>query len=294
MSEPWTLRTMIGWIQGDLEKRGFSSPRLDADLIVAHALGLPRVKLYLDLDRPLIESELTAIRGLVERRRRREPMAYLLGEREFYGHVFSVNRDVLIPRPDTEVLVERGLGLLGGELIAGDILDVCTGSGAIALSLLKGAEQRRAVATDLSPAALEIARANAKKLGVIERVRFVQGDLFAALAPTERFALIAINPPYIGRDEMATLMADVRDFEPQLALDAGVDALSFYRRIARDVAAHLARPGALLVEVGATQAAQVAALFADAGLTDLRVHLDYGGNERVVEAWQRDEIAASG
>jgi release factor glutamine methyltransferase len=285
---------MIGWIQGDLEKRGFSSPRLDADLIVAHALGLPRVKLYLDLDRPLIESELTAIRGLVERRRRREPMAYLLGEREFYGHVFSVNRDVLIPRPDTEVLVERGLGLLGGELIAGDILDVCTGSGAIALSLLKGAEQRRAVATDLSPAALEIARANAKKLGVIERVRFVQGDLFAALAPTERFALIAINPPYIGRDEMATLMADVRDFEPQLALDAGVDALSFYRRIARDVAAHLARPGALLVEVGATQAAQVAALFADAGLTDLRVHLDYGGNERVVEAWQRDEIAASG
>lgn len=288
MSEAWTLRKMVGWIQGDLEKRGFSAPRLDADLIVAEALGVPRVKLYLDLDRPLIDPELAAIRALVERRRRHEPMAYLLGEREFFGHSFAVSSDVLIPRPDTEVLVERALAVLAsGEVGEGDVLDVCTGSGAIALSILKGAEGRSALATDLSPSALDVARRNAEALGVADRIRFVQGDLFAPLSAQDQFALIAINPPYIGTDELATLMPDVRDFEPRMALDAGTDALSFYRRIAVQAGAHLSRPGALLVEVGSTQAGQVVELFGAAGLVDLRVHVDYGGNERVVEAWQR-------
>jgi release factor glutamine methyltransferase len=288
MAEHWTLRKMIGWIQADLEKRGFSAPRLDADLIVAQALGIPRVKLYLDLERPLIDAELAGVRALVERRRRHEPMAYLLGEREFFGHSFVVNRDVLIPRPDTEVLVERALAILaGGEVGEGDILDVCTGSGAIALSILKGAADRRAVATDLSSSALATARENAEKLGLTERIRWLEGDLFTPLPQSSKFALIAINPPYIGSDELASLMPDVRDFEPRMALDAGVDALSFYRRIASEAGQFLATPGVLLVEVGSTQAADVANLLREAGFSELRVHLDYGGNERVVEAWQR-------
>ncbi len=286
MSEAWTLRKITHWIQGDLEKRGFSAPRLDADLIVAHALGVERVALYLDLDRPLVESELAAVRALLERRRRHEPMAYLLGEREFYGHAFKVTRDVLIPRPDTETLVERALALLQGDALPGDVLDVCTGSGAIAIAIAK-ATAREVVATDLSAAALAVARENAERLGVADRVRFREGDLFAALGPDARFALIAINPPYIASHELAGLMADVRDFEPHLALDAGGDPLSFYRRIAREAPAYLGRPAALLVEVGFDQAEAVAALFREAGLADVATHKDLGGVERVVEGFMR-------
>src|SRR5688572_6549780 len=132
MAEPWTVRSVIAWTQADFERRGFDSPRLDADLLVARALGLTRMKLFLDLDRPLLDPELAAIRALVERRRKHEPIAYILGEREFYGHKLEVSKDVLIPRPDTETLVERALHLLKHELPEGDVIDLCTGSGAIA------------------------------------------------------------------------------------------------------------------------------------------------------------------
>jgi len=286
MPDPWTVRSVIAWTQSDFERRGLDAPRLDADLLVAHALGLTRIKLFLDLDRPLIDQELAAIRGLVERRRKHEPIAYILGEREFYGHRFEVTPDVLIPRPDTETLVERALGLLARELPAGPVLDVCTGSGAIAVTLALGSD-RQLVASDISPEALAVAGRNAARLGVTGRVELVRGDMFGALREPSLFACITINPPYIGVDELPTLQPDVRDHEPRLALDAGEDALSFYRRIAVEAPGFLLPRGALLVEVGAGQAAAVRALFEANGFVEVTTHRDLGGIERVVEARAR-------
>jgi release factor glutamine methyltransferase len=286
LTEPWTVRRVIAWIQGDFERRSIDSARLEADLIVAHVLALKRIALFLDLDRPLMDSELSRIRQLVERRRGHEPMAYILGEREFYGRPFSVNRAVLIPRPDTETLVERALQFLRASSLEGGVLDLCVGSGAVAVSLAAELPQRRVLATDLSPEALAVARQNAERHGLGERIEFRQGDLFQPIGAEERFACITVNPPYIGSDEMATLAADVRDFEPRLALDAGQDALVFYRRLAREAGAHLLPGGMLLAEVGYTQAEAVMALWKEAHFEDVCVHRDLGGIPRVVTGTQ--------
>jgi release factor glutamine methyltransferase len=285
MSETWTVRRLIDWITSDLTKRGIDSARLDADLLVSKALGVKRIALYLDLDRPFVSSELAAVRALVERRRKREPMAYILGEREFYSRAFVVNGNVLIPRPDTELLVERAI--LALRTREGPLLDLCTGSGAVAVTVLAELPERTGVASDISEAALTVARENAGRHGVLERVSLRHGDMFAVLEEAERFACITVNPPYIGSHEMPGLLPDVRDFEPHLALDAGKDALLFYRRIAEQAAQHLVDDGVLLVEVGMGQAEDVRALFEAAGLTDLAIHRDLAGIERVVEAHKR-------
>jgi release factor glutamine methyltransferase len=282
MAEAWTVRRVIAWTQADFERRGIESARLDADLIVAHALGLKRIALYLDLDRPLIDGELSQIRQLVERRRVREPMAYILGEREFYGRAFEVNRDVLIPRPDTETLVEHVLAFLGGAAPEGPVLDLCVGSGAIAVTLAAEHPARSFVATDISAAALSVAGRNAARHGVNERLSLRQGDLFGALKADEQFACMTVNPPYIGTEEFESLLSDVREFEPRLALDAGTDALLFYRRLAQAASRHLLPGGAIFAEVGYTQAQAVAALWAEAGLIQVRTYRDLAGVERVV------------
>ncbi|HEX6241959.1 MAG TPA: peptide chain release factor N(5)-glutamine methyltransferase [Polyangiales bacterium] len=282
MAEAWTVRRVITWLYGDLQKRGIDSARLEADLLVAHALKQKRLALYLDLDRPLEDAELRTVRALVERRRAFEPIAYILGEREFYGRGFEVNRDVLIPRPDTETLVEQALLTLRSGDDAARVLDLCTGSGAVALTLAAELPARRILATDVSAAALSVATRNAERLGLSERVELRQGDLFAAVPAGERFAAITANPPYVGAEELLTLAPDVRDHEPALALDAGADALSFYRRIAQDAPRFLAPGASLLVEVGYTQASAVQALFSAAGLLEVRSAKDLAGTERVV------------
>jgi release factor glutamine methyltransferase len=268
---------MVAWMQADFEKRGIWSARLEADLLVAHALGVKRIALFLDPERPLIDAELKAIRALVERRRAHEPIAYILGEREFYGRSFEVNADVLIPRPDTESVIESAKEYLRSAP-AGRLLDLCTGSGAIAITLALESK-REAVATDLSPRALAVARRNAERHGLA--LTLLEGDLFTAVPPA-KFACITINPPYIPAADIAGLDADVRDHEPRLALDGGADGLDFYRRIAREVGPYLA--GGLFVEVGIQQAAAVGALFAEAGLHDVRAHKDLNGVDRVVSA----------
>jgi release factor glutamine methyltransferase len=282
MAEAWTVRRVVAWMQADLAKRGIDSARLDADLLVAHALKLKRLALYLDLDRPLEDQELGMIRALVERRRGFEPIAYILGEREFYGRGFEVSKDVLIPRPDTETLVEQTLLCLRAQDDAGRVLDLCTGSGAVALTLAAELPERRVLGTDVSSAALAVAARNVERLQLTERVELSLGDLFGAVPAEERFAAITANPPYIGAEELATLEPDVRDHEPRLALDAGADALSFYRRIVADAPSHLQEGGSLLVEVGYTQADAVRALFEAAGLCEVRSAKDLAGTERVV------------
>jgi release factor glutamine methyltransferase len=246
-------------------------------LLVAHALGVKRIALFLDPDRPLNELELGKIRALVERRRAKEPIAYILGEREFFSRTFEVDQSVLIPRPDTETLIEQARDFLK-DAPEGRVLDVCTGSGAIAVTL--ALESKRAlVATDLSGAALAVARKNAARHGVA--IDFYEGDLFAPV-PAEKFACVTINPPYIPRGDIAGLDADVRDHEPRMALEGGADGLDFYRRIAHDVEPYLTEGGALFVEIGIGQAAAVSELFA--GFPDVRVTRDLNGIERVVSA----------
>lgn len=260
-----------------------ASPRLDAELLVAHALGCDRVKLYMELDRPWLDSELATARELLKRRRGFEPIAYIRGEREFYGRPFKVDRRVLIPRPDTETLVERALALLPTDREV-RVLDLCTGSGAIGVTLAAELPLARVDATDISADALDVARDNALQLGVSERVTFHVGDLFDAVPANTTYDLIACNPPYIDHAERASLARDITDHEPALALFAEAAGLAFYRRLATDVSSRLVPGGVVLLEVGAGQAEQVIELLrAQPTLQDVCSHVDLGGVERVVE-----------
>jgi release factor glutamine methyltransferase len=279
----WTIRSLLAWIAQDFGALGIASPRLDAELLVGFALGLPRVKLYLDLDRPLGPDELAQVRSLVVRRRKREPVAYILGDREFYRRSFEVSPVVLIPRPDTETLIERAL-----ELVAADsparVLDLCTGSGAIAITLAAERPAASVIGTDLSASALEVARRNAERHGVTARCEFLEGDLFAPLPAAARFELIVANPPYIPEPELATLQPEIRDFEPRLALASGGDGLTHLGRLCESTRGYLEPGGSLLFEVGLGQAAQVQRWLEERGFDQVRAHKDLGGIERVVEA----------
>lgn len=267
----------------DFKSQGLGTPRLDAELLIAHVLGVDRVRLYMDLERPLSSSELAAVKALVVRRRQREPVAYLIGQREFYRREFKVTPAVLIPRPDTETLIERACALLP-EAEPRRVLDLCTGSGAIAVTLAAERPSLSVVATDLSEAALEVARENARTHGVEERIELRRGDLFDALAEGEAFDLVAANPPYIAEDELPQLAAELQH-EPRLALTSGPEGLDVITRLCAEVDRYLKPGGSLLFEVGAGQAPRVLQLLAaNPRLTGATTHSDLGGIERVVEA----------
>lgn len=280
-AETWTLRRIVRWMTDDFQKRGVGSARLDAELLAAHALGIDRVSLFMDLDRPLDVRELEAIRALVPRRRRREPMAYILGRREFWGLDMKVGPSVLVPRPETELLVERSLPHLPEDAEVRH-LDLCTGSGCVAIALATERPMAQVVATDLSEDALEIARTNSVAHGVDGRVELLRGDLFAPLAGRV-FDVITANPPYLAARELDECEPDVRDFEPRLALVAGEGGLEVVARLAAGLDAHLAPTGHAFFEVGAGQAAPAAALFRAQGFVT-EIHLDLARIERVVEA----------
>ena len=274
----WTVLEVIRWTAARFTERSLPTPRLDAEILVAHALALPRVQLYVQFDRPLTPGELADIRALIKRRQAGESVAYLVGKKEFWGIDFSVDARVLVPRPDTETLIEEARERLAG-VESPRIVDVGTGSGAIALTLAKLFPAAAVVAVDLSPGALEVARANAERLGLA--VTFLEGDLDAPLAAHAPFSLIAANLPYIPSGEMATLPAEVKS-EPALALDGGADGLALVRRLVTTAPALLAPGGALVLEIGAGQAAATAELLGAAGLSDVRVRRDLGGIDRVV------------
>jgi release factor glutamine methyltransferase len=281
--EPWTIRRVIAWATDDLKKRGHPSPRLDAELLLGKVLELPRVRLVIDADRPLSKEELAAYRALHTRRRAGEPVAYLLGVREFYGRPFRVDARVLIPRPDTEILVEVALARTDFCSLSLRALDLCTGSGAVAITVARERPTACVIGSDISRPALAVARDNAVRLGAFN-VAFFEADLFAlpeAVRP-RRFDLVTANPPYISDGEEPELPVDVRKFEPHDALFGGPDGLDVIRRIVHDAPAHLDEGGVLAVEVAAGQAPAVADLFRDAGFTAIETRRDYGGHERVV------------
>ena len=283
-SETWTVRRLLEWTEDFLRKKGVESARLEAQILLAHALGCKKIDLYVRHDEEPPEDRRTAFRETIKKRADGMPVAYLVGYREFFQLEFAVSPAVLIPRPETETLVMEALRRLK-PMPAPRVLDVGTGSGAIAVTVARQHKTAQVTAVDVSPAALALARANAEKHGVTDRVTFLEGDLFGPVAG-QTFDLVVSNPPYIAHPEFPALDIGVRDFEPRTALDGGTDGLAFYRRIAADVPTRLVPGGSVLVEIGFTQEAAVRDLFAarlDVGPT----YKDLAGRPRVVSATRR-------
>jgi len=272
-----------------LAKRDVESPRLQAELLLAHALGLPRMKLYLSFDRELTEPELDATRGFMKRRGEREPLQHIVGSTSFCGLEMLVTRDVLVPRPETELLAMRAVKFLQlRDTATATVLDLGTGSGCLAIVIAAQAPTAELHAVDISEPALEIARRNAERHQVAGRIRFHAGDGFGALPAGLRFDLIVSNPPYIARDEIASLQPEVRDHDPRLALDGGPDGLDFYRRFAHEAGAHLNDGGRLIVELGDGQDAAARGLFEANHWRVEGVENDDTGRARILIACRED------
>jgi release factor glutamine methyltransferase len=283
MTEEWTVRRVLDWTTTHLKQHGSETPRLDAEILLAHARGCRRIELYTRFDEPLSEAERTVMRDLAKRRARSEPVAYLVGHREFFSLDFRVTPDVLIPRPDTETLVVELLDA-ARAIDASRILDLGTGSGCIAVAAAVNCPPSRITATDLSEKALAIARQNAQTHGMADRIRFLQGDLFAPLGEAEQFDVIASNAPYIADSERDTLQNDVRSYEPHSALFAGPNGTEILFRIIDQAASRLAPGGSLILETSPEQAGPVRQRIESRGYQDVRVIKDSAGLLRVVRA----------
>jgi release factor glutamine methyltransferase len=275
---PEAARALLAAASLRLRAAGCETPELDARLLFHAATGLAREDLILAPEQVIAPDRRARFEGFLQRRVAREPVSRILGEREFYGRVFRVTPDVLDPRPDTETLIEAALALMpqGARL-----LDLGTGTGAIAVTLLAERPDATGVAVDVSEAALGVARENAAWLGVADRLTLVLGNWFSSVSG--QFDIIASNPPYIPAAEIAGLSPDVRNFDPALALLGGEDGLDPYREIAAGAAAHLKPEGHVLVEIGAGQAEDVAAIFAARGFSLRAAHSDLGGHVRCLD-----------
>jgi release factor glutamine methyltransferase len=283
MSEGWTVGRVVRWAADDFRARGIESPRLEAEILLAHALGTDRMRIIVESERSLADDELARYRALIQRRRKGEPVAYLRGYKEFYGRPFRVDERVLVPRADTEILVETALSRTAERSMGRRYLDLCTGSGCVAISVARERPTCKVFAVDASEPALTVARDNGVRLGVAAQVAWLAGDLFEPLAafPGIVFDLVTANPPYIPEGEIASLALDIRGFEPRLALSGGEDGLDVMRRIVAGAPQFLRKGGVLAVEMGMGQASRVQALFEQAGFGDIRIDKDYGGHDRV-------------
>ena len=286
-SEPWTVKRLLEWTQQFLREKGIDSPRLDAEILLAHVLQCKRIDLYVRSAEEPEEVARTTFRGLIKRRVEGCPVAYLVGERAFFLLTFEVTPSVLIPRPETEDLVAEGLRIIK-EQATPRILDIGTGSGCIAISIVHQHKTVQATAVDVSPEALAVAQRNAARHNIAERIRFLESDLFSAIPGGERFNLILSNPPYIADHEFAGLAVDVREHEPRLALDGGTDGLSVYRRLIAAAPDYLEPGGTLLLEIGATQEIAVSGLLETQGdFESIRTLKDRAGHPRVLAAKRR-------
>ena len=289
----WTVRRLLEWTSGFFTRKNVDAPRLSAELLLAHVMGVPRIRLYTDYDRPLADEQLAALRALVQRAAEEEPIAYLTGKAHFFNLEFEVSRDVLIPRPDTETLVENVLQLVRNQagFEAPRVLDLCTGSGCVAAAVAHRLKAATVVATDVSEPAVLLARRNVERLGLADRVTVEQGDLFepvARLPDPLPFDLVLANPPYIPTAQVEKLDRSVRDYEPIGALDGGPDGLSLHRRIFKEAPARLVPGGRVFLEIAFDQgelATQVAAEYPQ--FEDVRLLKDYGGRDRVLTATRK-------
>jgi release factor glutamine methyltransferase len=283
-NEIWSIRRVLTWAADDLKRRGNDSGRLDAELLLGRVLKLDRIGLIMQAERPLAAAELSAFRELFKRRRTGEPIAYLLGEREFYGISLRVDRRVLIPRPDTERLVEVALDRTRPRSMLGAALDLCTGSGCVAIAFARTRPTWSVTAVDVSSDALTVATENAHRTGAIRNLRLLEGSLFEPVAG-QRFDLVTANPPYIPSADIAGLPVDVQGFEPRLALDGGADGLDLVREIAARARAHLTPGGLLALEIQLDQGPRTLTLLREHGYTDVEVAQDLAGRDRVVSGY---------
>jgi len=277
------VKKLLEWTTEHFKKHGSDSPRLDAEILLAKALGCKRIDLYVSFNKEPSESERTRFRETVKRRAVGEPVAYLVGHKEFYSLSLEVTRDTLIPRPETEYLVVESLDLLAkmGHRDDLSVCDVGTGSGAIAVAIAKNAPKCRVTALDISPEALDVARRNAETHGVTARITFAVSDLLVTFPETPLFDLVVSNPPYVSESEFVNMPDDVRNYEPKLALVAGEDGMSIIRELATQTVSRLREGGHLLMELSPMISSQVAEMLQQQGWRDVRILRDQAGQERI-------------
>jgi release factor glutamine methyltransferase len=287
----WIVSELLKVTTDYLQKRNIDSPRLSAEILLAHQLGLDRIQLYLNFEQPLKEEEVGGYRSLIKRRLNREPIQYITGVQEFWSLEFNVDHRVLIPRPETELLVERVTELYKGKKLSDQprILDLGTGCGAVAIALAKGVPDAEVWASDISQDALDVARQNACKHGVDERIHFLLGDMFQPFRDGgQLFEVIVSNPPYIPSSGFDSLAPEVKDHEPRLALDGGEDGMTYITKIVLTGADYLVRQGWILVEMDPDQTSKAADLMERGGRYHALSRLkDYGRRYRVVMAQKR-------
>lgn len=282
--DQWSVRRILEWTTGYLAEHGSESPRLEAEILLAHARGCPRIQLYTHYDDVLPKEVRSRMRELVKRRAAAEPVAYLVGHREFFSLDFEVTPDVFIPRPETELLVMEALERIK-DREAPRVFDLGTGSGCIAVAIAVNAPKARVTAVDLSPEALPVARRNAQRHGVADRVTFLCGNLFTPLASEGPFDAIACNPPYVATTDEPRLQPDVRQHEPPSSLYAGEDGLDVMKRIVAGAPNHLKPGGCLLLEFSPEQAAALEALLAETGrFENVAVRSDLSRASRMISA----------
>ena len=296
----WTIGKLIEWTRGFFDKNGIPQPRLEAEILLAHVLGVERIDLYMRYEQPVGDEDRGRLREFVRRRAEREPVRYLIGTCEFMSLALKVTRDCLIPRPETELLVEEVLRLAGVKRRpAGaakppveppapvSVIDLCTGCGCVAVSLAAYLPAARLTASDISPAALAVARGNAEAHAVADRITLLAGDLYEPLdaADVQPADFLVANPPYVAEAEWPGLAPEIREHEPRTALVAGPAGTEVIERIIKGAAAYLRPGGTMLLEIGAAQGPPAAAMASAArGLADVRIVKDYAGLDRILVA----------
>lgn len=282
--QPWTIGRLLDWTTKYLDQKGAEFPRLDAQVLLAHALKCKRIELYTRFEEVASDEVRTKFRDLVRRRVEGCPVAYLVGRKEFFSLEFEVSPAVLIPRPDTECVVSEFLQLARNHPAPG-VLDIGTGSGCLAVTVAVRHKGAKVTAVDISPAALAVAARNAEKHGVQTRIRFLEGDVYSPLTAGEKFDFILSNPPYIPHSEIPTLEPGVRDYEPHLALDGGETGYAVFERIVAGASEHLKPGGYLIVEIGAPQEGPARARILAHPCYELgKTILDGSGHPRVLRA----------
>ena len=289
VEESWTILKLLSWTTDYFNKHNVPEPRSSAEVLLAHVLSQDRLFLYVNYDRPMEAQELSAFRACIKRRLAGEPSQYITGTQEFWSLTLRVSPDVLIPRPETEILVEAAVDFVRHQLNSetnSPILDLGTGSGAIAIALATELPEARIVAVDLSMPALLLARENAKLNQVEKQLHFVQSDMLKGIpAASEKLGMVVSNPPYVSHAELSRLPREIRDYEPRRALDGGPDGLEAVRQLIMEAAALLRRGGGLLLEMGADQAEVVSDhVLQSQKYKSFRILKDYSGIERVLVA----------
>lgn len=293
--DTWTIQSLLNWVTEYFKNKSIDAPRLSAELLLSHVLGLKRIELYTQFNKVVGEENLSQLRQLVKRVAEHEPIAYLTGKKEFYSLEFEITKDCLIPRPETEMLVERAIEFLRTRTGEQFICDLCTGCACVAIALARNFANCKGVATDISDDALAVAERNITKHGLGNRLKLLKGDLFEPIIPglgPAKFDLIVCNPPYVSEPEFEKLAKTVRDFEPKPALAAGHDGLDIIKRIIAESPHFLKPASAMMLEIGNTQGPMVRKMLDDTGYFDtVTIEKDYNKLDRLaIAVTKQDEV----